>query len=71
MGAAAYGGGGFEGRAAVGGERPIGAASCRQQHNRASCQNPHPLPHHPMWQGCHATEWGHNTHKRGRGGGGA
>ena len=35
MGTAAYGGKGFEGRAAVSGERPIGAASCRQQHNQA------------------------------------
>ena len=35
MGTAAYGGKGFEGRAAVSDERPIGAASCRQQHNQA------------------------------------
>ena len=40
MGTAADGGKGFKGRAAVSGERPIGAASCRQQHNRASCQTP-------------------------------
>ena len=45
MGTAAYGGKGFKGRAAVTGERPIGAAGCRQQHNRASCQPP-PLPSH-------------------------
>ena len=32
---------------AQGGERPIGAASCRQQHNEVSCQIPVPpsLPH--------------------------
>ena len=40
MGTAADGGKGFKGRAAGGGERPIGAASCRQQHNHASCQCP-------------------------------
>ena len=40
MGAAAYGGRGFKGRAGGSGKRPIGAASCRQQRNRASCQNP-------------------------------
>ena len=38
MGTAAYGGKRFKGRAAVSGERPIGGASCRQQHNQASCQ---------------------------------
>ena len=44
MGTAAYGGKGFRGRAAVSGDRPIGAASCRQQHNQASCQPPPPPP---------------------------
>ena len=38
MGTAAYGGKGFKGRSAVSGEKPIGAASCRQQRNQASCQ---------------------------------
>ena len=33
---------GFKGRAAVSGERPMGAASCRQQHNHVSCQPPPP-----------------------------
>ena len=50
MGAAAYGGRGFEGRARVSGERPIGADSCRQQHNQASCHTPpseHPPPPPP------------------------
>ena len=36
MGAAAYGGRGFKGRARICDERPIGAASGRQQHNQAS-----------------------------------
>ena len=39
---AACGGRGFKGRAAVSGEGPIGAAGCRQQHNRASCHPPPP-----------------------------
>ena len=39
-GTAACGGRGFKGRARVSGERPIGAARCRQQHNPASCQIP-------------------------------
>ena len=34
--------GGFKARARVSGERQIGAASCRQQHNEASCQPPPP-----------------------------
>ena len=38
MGAAACGGRGFKARARVSGERPIGAASCRQQHNEVSCK---------------------------------
>ena len=42
MGTAAYGCKGFYGTAAVGGDRPIGAASCRQQHIQASCQPPPP-----------------------------
>ena len=33
VGTAACGGKGLKGRAAVSGERPIGAASCRQQHS--------------------------------------
>ena len=44
MGTAACGGKGFKGRAAVSGERPIGAASCRQQHNQMSCYPPSPPP---------------------------
>ena len=40
MGTATYGGKGCKGRAAVSGERPIGAASCRQQHNQGSYQPP-------------------------------
>ena len=43
MGTAAYGGKGFKERARVSGERPIGAASFRQQYIQASCQFPHPL----------------------------
>ena len=43
MGSAAHGGKGFQERATGSGERPIGATSCRQQHNQASCQTP-PLP---------------------------
>ena len=46
MGAAAYGGKGFKGRAAVSGERPMGASSCRQQHDEVSC---HP---HSTFYGC-------------------
>ena len=42
MGAAAHGGKGFEGRAAVSG--PIGAATWRQQHDQASRQPPPPVP---------------------------
>ena len=38
MGTAAYGGGGSKKRTALSGERPIGAARCRQQYNQASCQ---------------------------------
>ena len=44
MGTAAYGGKGFKGTAAVSDEGPIGAASCRQQHNQVSCQSPPPPP---------------------------
>ena len=40
MGTAAYKGKGFKGRAAVGGERPFGAASRRQQHKQVSCHTP-------------------------------
>ena len=47
MGSAAYGGKGFKGRAAASGDRPMGAARCRQQHNQASCQ---PAP--PPSRGC-------------------
>ena len=42
MGAATYSGKGFKERAAVSGERPGGAASCRQQYNQALCQKPPP-----------------------------
>ena len=38
MGAAAYGGRGFKERARVSGEMSMGADSCRQQYNQASCQ---------------------------------
>ena len=41
MGAAACGGKGFRGRAVVNGERPMGAARCRQQHNEAASPPPH------------------------------
>ena len=44
MGTAAYGGKGVKGRAADSGERPMGAASRRQQHNPASCPPP------PKWK---------------------
>ena len=40
MGTAAYGGKGFKERARVSGERPIGAASFRQQYIGASCPTP-------------------------------
>ena len=41
MGITAFGGKGVKGRARVSGERPMGAARCRQQHHRASCHT-HP-----------------------------
>ena len=44
MSAAAYGGKGSKERARVSGERPIGTARCRQQHNRASYEPPPPAP---------------------------
>ena len=44
MGTATQGGKGFKERARVSGERPGGAASCRQQYSQASCQTP-PYPH--------------------------
>ena len=51
--AAAYGGKGFKGGAAVSGERPIGAASWREQHNQVSCPPPTPI------QGCQGEQgWG-------------
>ena len=50
MGTTAYGGKGFKGRAVVSGERPIGTASCRQQHTQTSCQTP--LPKQPPIQWC-------------------
>ena len=40
MGAAAHGGRGFKERTS--GQRPIGAAICRQQYNQTSCQPPPP-----------------------------
>ena len=40
MGAAVYRGRGFKGRAGVSGDRPIGAARCREQYDRVSCQSP-------------------------------
>ena len=44
MGTTAYGGKGSKGRAANG-DRPIGAAGCRQeQYTKATCQPPLPLP---------------------------
>ena len=47
MGTTAYGGKGSKGRAANG-DRPVGAASCRQEHHTmASCQNP-PSPGWPL-----------------------
>ena len=58
MGTATYGGKGFKGKAAIGGDRPIGATSCRQQHNQASCQHSPPstprIVHvHPCGVGAH------------------
>ena len=51
MGTTAYGGKGFKGRAAHG-DRPIGAASCRQeQHPMATCQPPPPPPPLPELDG--------------------
>ena len=44
MGAAAYGGRRFKERTRVSGERPIGAARCRQQYSPASCLPPPPPP---------------------------
>ena len=44
MGAAAPGGKGFKGRAAVSGDRPIRGARCRQQHHKVSCQTAPPPP---------------------------
>ena len=41
---AGYGGSGIKGRAAVSAERPIVAASCREQSIQVSCQAPHPTP---------------------------
>ena len=55
MGTAAYGGRGFKGRAAVSGERPIGAARCRQQHNEAPPPPPH--THTPLDDAV----WGHTS----------
>ena len=42
MGGAAYGGKRFKERARVFGERPIGAASCRQQYIQESSPTPRP-----------------------------
>ena len=47
MGTAAYAGKGFKGRAAVSGDRPVGAASCRPQHSQVSCQTTLTIPVHP------------------------
>ena len=44
MGTAPCGGNRFKGRGRVSSKRPIGAAGCRRQHNRASCQPPLPAP---------------------------
>ena len=64
MGTAAYGGKGFKEKAAVSGERPIGAASCRQQHNQTSChtlppnrQSPLPWPPLPTGPRPAQTAW--------------
>ena len=51
MRTAACGGKGFKGSAVVRVERPIGAASCRQQHNQVSCQTP--LPRGSVGNGLH------------------
>ena len=45
MGAAACGGKGSKGRAVVSGDRPIGAARCRQPYARGACQPPPPPRH--------------------------
>ena len=50
MGTAAYGGKGFKGRAVASGERPMGAASCRQQHSQVTCQSPSPNPRGVIWE---------------------
>ena len=52
MGTATRGGTGCKERAGGSGERPIGAARCRQQYNRAPCQTPS-LPHgvRKQWPG--------------------
>ena len=44
MGAAACGGKGSKGRAAVNGDWPIGATSCKPKHTKVSCQPPPPPP---------------------------
>ena len=57
MGTAAIVGKGFNERARVSGERPIGAASFRQQFIQASCQPPSPP--------CHKSEAGLRVRGRG------
>ena len=53
MGAAACGGRGFNEKARVRSERPIGAGSCRQQYHQASCPPPPPSgPPCPRRGGC-------------------
>ena len=73
MRGAAYRGKGFKERAGVSGERMIGAARCRQQHNEGLCQAPSTLPlsdphSRPIerWR-CHA--WRSVVHKGREGGG--
>ena len=50
MGAAACGGKGSKGRAAVNGDWPIGATSCKPKHTKVSCQPPPPPQMHAVPQ---------------------
>ena len=48
-----YGGKGCKGRAAVSGERPIGAASCRLQHNQVYISHSFGFHMLPLVEGGH------------------
>ena len=47
---------GFRERARVSGERPLGAARCREQYHQASCQPPPPPPTSVYWLAGHRPE---------------